>query len=94
LNMPYFPRSPEATADSGGTTTTTTISILADRAYLRLLEDAMFDACEKEGEDDLLDDLNISDARHDSDGVASEDGKIGSGRGRKAQTVSKRMKPV
>ncbi|KAL9182378.1 hypothetical protein ACHAXT_013030 [Thalassiosira profunda] len=36
-----------------------------DRAYLRLLEDAMFDACEREGEDELLDDLDISDAHHD-----------------------------
>jgi len=34
--------------------------MLGDRAYLRLLEDAMFDACEKEGEDEILDDLNIS----------------------------------
>lgn len=33
---------------------------LADRAKLRLLEDAMFDACEREGEDDLIGDLKIS----------------------------------
>lgn len=33
---------------------------LADRAKLRLLEDAMFDACEREGEDELIDELNIS----------------------------------
>merc|ERR1712157_252770 len=46
LNMPYLPRSN---------------SPLAERAYLRLLEDALFDACEREGEDDILDDLNISD---------------------------------
>ena len=36
------------------------INELAQRAYLRLLEDAMFDACEKEGEDELLDDLTIT----------------------------------
>ncbi|KAL3780367.1 hypothetical protein ACHAW5_007125 [Stephanodiscus triporus] len=42
------------------TTSTTTLRELAQRAYLRLLEDAMFDACENEGEDELLDDLNIS----------------------------------
>ena len=59
LSMPYLPR----------TTTTQyenvdgqerTLLVLGDRAYLRLLEDAMFDACEKEGEDDMLDELNIS----------------------------------
>ena len=33
---------------------------LADRAKLRLLEDAMFDACEREGEDEIIDDLKIS----------------------------------
>lgn len=41
-------------------TATTIINELAQRAYLRLLEDAMFDACEKEGEDELLDDLTIT----------------------------------
>lgn len=41
-------------------TTMTIINELAQRAYLRLLEDAMFDACEKEGEDELLDDLTIT----------------------------------
>jgi hypothetical protein len=34
---------------------------LADRAKLRLLEDAMLDQCEKEGEDDLIEELNIAD---------------------------------
>lgn len=33
---------------------------LADRARLRLLEDAMLDACEREGEDEMIDELNIS----------------------------------
>ena len=33
---------------------------LGHRAILRLLEDACIDACEKEGEDELLDDLRIS----------------------------------
>lgn len=41
-------------------TTMTIINELAQRAYLRLLEDALFDACEKEGEDELLDDLTIT----------------------------------
>lgn len=47
---------------------------LADRAKLRLLEDAMFDACEREGEDEIIDDLKISPTAgdshsHHSDGV-------------------------
>ena len=33
------------------TTTTSTLCKLAHRAYLRLLEDALFDACEGEGKD-------------------------------------------
>merc|ERR1719506_499809 len=33
---------------------------LADRTKLRLLEDAMFDACEREGEEELIDELRIS----------------------------------
>ena len=33
---------------------------LASRAKLRLLEDAMCDACEQEGEDELIEDLSIS----------------------------------
>ena len=34
-------------------------NILAQRAKLRLLEDAMVDACEEEGENDLLDELTL-----------------------------------
>lgn len=34
---------------------------LADRACLRLLEDAMLDACEREGEDEMIDDLNLAE---------------------------------
>lgn len=33
---------------------------LADRTKLRLLEDAMFDACEREGEEELIDELRIA----------------------------------
>ena len=36
------------------------IPSIAERVYLRLLEDAMLDACEMEGNDDILDDLHIS----------------------------------
>eukprot|EP00536_Pseudo-nitzschia_multiseries_P018991 jgi/Psemu1/293730/fgenesh1_pg.3545_\ len=50
------------------TTTTTTKSStsgkkttrLANRARLRMLEDAMLDECEKEGDERILEDLNIS----------------------------------
>ena len=36
---------------------------LAKRAKLRLLEDAMAEACEREGEDDIIGDLTINDKR-------------------------------
>ena len=71
LNMPYLPRSSgrdglDSAVPSDLTTqglesgTSKVHDMLGDRAYLRLLEDAMFDACEKEGEDEILDDLNLS----------------------------------
>mmetsp|Transcript_58486 Transcript_58486/g.63138 ORF Transcript_58486/g.63138 Transcript_58486/m.63138 type:complete len:365 (-) Transcript_58486:140-1234(-) len=49
-------------ANNCTTTTTTTQSTtrLANRCKLRLLEDAMLDECEKEGEDQLIEDLSIS----------------------------------
>jgi len=62
LNMPYLPRSSSPSSDND--ILNQWPSKLADRAYLRLLEDAMFDSCEKEGEDELLDDLNISGPNH------------------------------
>ena len=58
LSLPILP-----TATSSATATATALSFtcpLANRAKLRLLEDAMLDACEREGEDDLIDDLTIS----------------------------------
>ena len=66
--MPYLPRLERDGLDSavpntiqGSESETSKVcGMLGDRAYLRLLEDAMFDACEKEGEDEILDDLNIS----------------------------------
>jgi len=101
LHMPYFPRS------SGGCTTTASaespsqyamkLNTLADRAYLRLLEDAMFDACEKEGEDELLDDLNISDANYDDDDHdaidQNEDEVTDRSKGMRKNVQSKRVKP-
>ena len=40
---------------------------LAQRAKLRLLEDAMVDACERAGEDELLDDLSLNEKESDQD---------------------------
>eukprot|EP00579_Thalassiosira_antarctica_P028523 CAMPEP_0202020206 /NCGR_PEP_ID=MMETSP0905-20130828/43935_1 /ASSEMBLY_ACC=CAM_ASM_000554 /TAXON_ID=420261 /ORGANISM="Thalassiosira antarctica, Strain CCMP982" /LENGTH=381 /DNA_ID=CAMNT_0048581729 /DNA_START=16 /DNA_END=1161 /DNA_ORIENTATION=+ len=90
LNLPYFPR--RSTTAPASQYTTLSMK-LAERAYLRLLEDAMFDACEKEGEDDLLDDLTISGANHDDDDDAAlED--AGAGKGGRKKVQSKRMKSV
>ena len=92
LSMPYLPRSGLAgdgnmdNADQSASTKT--LQSMAERAYLRLLEDAMFDACEKEGEDDLLDDLNISDRRC-GDG-AMEKNSIG--KSEQKETQSKKLK--
>lgn len=85
LNMPYLPRSsppPSSDNDEGDTNATSNQqwpTKLAERAYLRLLEDAMFDACEKEGEDELLDDLNISETNQYRHTAAKSD-EAGSGR--------------
>ena len=52
---------------------------LGHRAILRLLEDACIDACEKEGEDELLDDLQISTRignGDDDDSVESSGGRF------------------
>ena len=107
LNMPYFPRSSSGGTTSAAATSTaafsskssfsrhgTKLNILADRAYLRLLEDAMFDACEREGEDEMLDDLNMSDVNHDGDSsdVANEDEEVDDGTGRRKKGQSKRAK--
>lgn len=82
LSMPYLPRSSSRggggsgvamDGTSGNAKYATALSTLADRAYLRLLEDAMFDACEREGEDEMLDDLNISDGNGDADGDDTDD---------------------
>eukprot|EP00984_Skeletonema_dohrnii_P030399 scaffold21815_cov157-Skeletonema_dohrnii-CCMP3373.AAC.2 len=91
LNMPYLPRSssPSSDNDRGDAVLNQWSSKLADRAYLRLLEDAMFDSCEKEGEDELLDDLNISGSNHyQHKAAAANSGGEGSGR----DESSKRMR--
>jgi hypothetical protein len=45
---------------------------LANRAKLRLLEDAMVDACEQEGEDKILEDLGIS-SKHEESSASKEE---------------------
>ena len=62
LVLPSLPCHNSAAANSSSTTTSssTCTTRLANRAKLRLLEDAMLDECEKEGEDQLIDDLSIS----------------------------------
>ena len=70
LFFPYLPRTNYA---FNATTTP-----LADRASLRLLEDAMFDACEREGEDELIEDLSLSNEANDVN-AGGHDGKDGRG---------------
>ena len=62
LVLPSLPCHNSAATNSSSTTTSssTCTTRLANRAKLRLLEDAMLDECEKEGEDQLIDDLSIS----------------------------------
>ena len=62
LDMPYFLRQ-----SSNLGATAPEAAALAERAYLRLLEEALVDACEREGEDELLDELSIS-AENDEGG--------------------------
>lgn len=60
LALPLLPTTDHNSAEEENSITITTTS-LANRARLRLLEDAMCEACEKEGEEELLDDLTILD---------------------------------
>ncbi|CAB9524176.1 expressed unknown protein [Seminavis robusta] len=68
---------------------------LADRAKLRLLEDAMFDACEREGEEELIDDLKISTANNNDNSNKDESeeppSKGGGGRPVKQQKTTKQQ---
>ena len=83
LNMPYLPRTSSSSAGASDACT----SSLAGRAYLRMLEDAMVDACEKDGEDnDLLDNLDISSG-------ANSDGNDGGGKSKRTKDPNKKMKP-
>ncbi|KAL3802778.1 hypothetical protein HJC23_007555 [Cyclotella cryptica] len=82
LNMPYLPRGKflkcgheckdGPTSDTSVRKEENALKSLSERAFLRMLEDAMWDACEKEGEDEMLDDLMISNDReceHHHDGL-------------------------
>jgi hypothetical protein len=64
--LPCQHQSPDNDRDAGessqGTTTTTTTTLLANRAKLRLLEDAMYDACENEEEEQVIDQLQIQES--------------------------------
>jgi hypothetical protein len=62
-----LPCLPTTTSQAKNATTTP----LANRAKLRLLEDAMVDACEKVGEDGILDDLKLSNDNDTSNGGTS-----------------------
>jgi hypothetical protein len=67
LQLPCLP----TTTSSPQTKNATTTTPLANRAKLRLLEDAMVDACEKVGEDGILDDLKLSNDHDASNGGTS-----------------------
>jgi hypothetical protein len=70
LHMPLLPGKARHGGEVVSSPATTTA--LADRAKLRLLEDACYDECEKEGEEELVQDLQLSSSskrcRHDHSG--------------------------
>jgi hypothetical protein len=61
LNLPSLPSMVTSTDDK------TKKTPLANRAKLRLLEDAMVDACEQEGEGEIISDLKISESANDQE---------------------------
>ena len=55
----------------------TTTTKLADRVRLRLLEEATYDVCDNEPDDELVDDLSIQDKnKNDEDGDDDNDGNM------------------
>lgn len=54
LHLPYLPREMKGSCQKSS-------YVLGERVALRLLEDVMLDECEKEGEDELLEDLHLTD---------------------------------
>ena len=78
FRLPYLPCTDShavtttTTPTSGGhdgtaTTTTTTTTKLADRVRLRLLEEATYDVCDNEPDEEIVDDLSIKDNNHHKD---------------------------
>jgi hypothetical protein len=59
LSLPFLPVVKHATVLLSKKKKKITTTALADRARLRLLEDAMCDACEQQGEEDMVQDLDI-----------------------------------
>jgi hypothetical protein len=72
LALPALPgtnHQPKNSSNSQSTTTTP----LANRAKLRMLEDAMVDECEKEGEGELIQELSIDETKRDDGKKSSDD---------------------
>jgi hypothetical protein len=63
LALPFLPAVKHATVLLSKNKKKTATTALADRARLRLLEDAMCDACEQQGEEDMVQDLDIQSAK-------------------------------
>ena len=66
MHMPSLPGTIDDDASSSSSRTGGKTR-LADRARLRLLEDAMCDACEQEGEDELLKELDLAGSNEKAD---------------------------
>jgi hypothetical protein len=61
--FPFLPCQPDSTNnDDGDHASSTVTTLLANRAKLRLLEDAMYDACENEEDEQVIDQLSIQEA--------------------------------
>ncbi len=92
LHLPFLPTTDHIPSKENSIYSTS----LANRARLRLLEDAMCDACEKEGEEELLDDLKISDgdkttaAEVKQEAKDNSSGKMVSSKLKKGKTSSRK----
>jgi len=72
-SLPLLPTTSANTTLSSSIGNSTTTK-LANRAKLRLLEDAMYDACENEGEEELVQALRLSGARSSTAGDVAVEG--------------------
>ena len=78
LAMPYLPqRSHSKNLDERNEKKLEVM--LSERVVMRVLEDVMVNECEKEGEDDLLSDLNIStkDESYEGEGLSEVQSSVG-----------------